>query len=225
MRNVLAIAARVVAVGLLLTSTITAKTDDFEPFGLPTVPASTGVFTVIWRNLQVQTQFDMKIISRCRALGARCLSPEAKKLISIIDDGANSDGIARIAHINLAVNAALRPSNDNSSVAWLSPLAVLARGRGDCKHYAVVKYAALSEIGINLDDLRIVITEKIGQRENHALVAVRNDGRWLILDNLTSVLTESSQVIDRYRPMYLLDHNGVRQYGNRVATNVTTCHS
>jgi predicted transglutaminase-like cysteine proteinase len=42
---------------------------------------------------------------------------------------------------------------------WRSPLTALSRTAGDCKYFAVLKYAALREAGLHLKVLKIVIVE------------------------------------------------------------------
>ena len=60
-------------------------------------------------------------------------------------------------------------------------------------------------------DLRIVVVEVRSKHRQHAMVAVRTEGQWLLLDNRTSILIESSKVLDYYDPLYALDQDGVRQ--------------
>ena len=48
--------------------------------------------------------------------------------------------------------------------------------------------------------------------EPHAMIAVRNQARWSILDNRSSVIVESSELLDYYEPEFTLDHRGVRQF-------------
>jgi predicted transglutaminase-like cysteine proteinase len=96
---------------------------------------------------------------------------------------------------------------------WRSPLAALARTAGDCKHYAVLKYAALREAGFAPDALKIVIVGVRSTHERHAIVAVRVEKhRWVFLDNHTLTLAESSMALDHYDPLFELDEHGVRQF-------------
>jgi hypothetical protein len=45
----------------------------------------------------------------------------------------------------------------------------------------------------------------------HAVVATRYRGRWIILDNRSLLLIESSE-LHGYQPLFTLDHRGVRQF-------------
>jgi hypothetical protein len=53
-------------------------------------------------------------------------------------------------------------------------------GRGDCEDYAVAKSVALRAAGIAEDDVRLVIVRNLGVGDDHAVVAARLDGSWII---------------------------------------------
>ena len=63
--------------------------------------------------------------------------------------------------------------------------------RRDCEDYAILKYLALREAGISLDDLRLLIVSYPRRRTMHTLLAVHWDEEWLLLDNLTMVMVNS----------------------------------
>jgi len=82
---------------------------------------------------------------------------------------------------------------------WSPPLNTLARGAGDCEDYAIAKFVALQEAGVSLDDLRIVILRDDIREEDHAVVAARLDGTWLMLDNGHMAMIEDHHVRDYTR--------------------------
>jgi len=130
-----------------------------------------------------------------------------------VKEGEQKQGRNQIAHINRAANLAIRALDSaHSENEWRSPLDILARGAGDCKHAAVLKYAALREAGIDENALRIVVVEVRSTHQQHAVVAVRTEGHWVLLDNHTSTLIESQAGFDYYDPLYALDQSGVRQF-------------
>ena len=173
----------------------------------------------VWRKLQRQIKAEQPIVARCRAEPHTCDSRAALRFIAIVNEGKRHEGLARIGNINRAVNLSIRSANDKEPDGardeWTSPLAALAAGAGDCKQYAVVKYAALRDAGFSAGDLRLVILQMKPGRIRHAAVALRYDGRWLILDNRTLALVESRDVLGHYVPLYAFDHRGVRQFGTR----------
>ena len=202
-------------VAVLLLFGAAAQADSGEPFGLATVPAQ-GSLAATWRTLQARMKAERPVIARCRAAALACGSIPALQFIAIVDEGNGFTGLARIGRINRAVNFAIRAVEVGAPGAarddWTSPLQTLAAGEGDCKQYAVLKYAALQAAGFAADDLRIVIIERRTGLAVHAVVAVRNDGRWLILDNRVLTIVDSRKLLDHYRPLYTLGRRGVRQF-------------
>jgi predicted transglutaminase-like cysteine proteinase len=94
---------------------------------------------------------------------------------------------------------------------WSSPLATLAAGAGDCEDYAIAKFVALREAGVAPDDLRLVIMRNTLSGEDHAVVAVRFEGHWRLLDNRYLVMLEDEQ-IRRYHPIFVIDEHRVRRF-------------
>src|SRR4029077_9975467 len=87
----------------------------------------------------------------------------------------------------------------------------LGIGAGDCEDYAIAKFLALQEAGVSPDDLRIVVLRDNFRGGDHAVVAARLDGNWLILDNRHMAMGEDRQ-IPNFRPEFLIGHNGVKSY-------------
>lgn len=76
----------------------------------------------------------------------------------------------------------------------------------------MLKYAALNDAGFAPDLLRIVIVEDKSLHRQHAVVAVRNEGRWLLLNNRSLMLVESSEAMNRYIPLNTFDQRGIREF-------------
>ena len=83
--------------------------------------------------------------------------------------------------------------------------------RGDCEDYAIVKYVALLEAGLSHDDVRIVILRNLLPKEDHAVVAARVVGQWLILDNRRLALVRDTKMIGSI-PKFVLDEDGARRF-------------
>ena len=202
------------AAALLLLG-LAAQAELSEPFALPTVAAPQGRLWITWRELQAQMQTERPVIARCRAEPDTCTSAAALQFIAIVKEGEHYKGLSRIGRINRAVNYSIRQFDTarlrGVRTRWTSPLDTLAGGAGDCKQYALVKYAAMRDAGFAPDDLRLVILGIRSIRETHAVVVVREGGRWLILDNRTLELVDSRDLRD-YSPLFALDHRGVWQF-------------
>ena len=76
-----------------------------------------------------------------------------------------------------------------------------------------VPLPTLQEAGVSADDLRIVILRDDLRVEDHAVVAARLDGHWLMLDNRHMVMIADQQM-RHYRPVFLVDRDGVKLYSN-----------
>ena len=195
-----------------------AQTAIDEPFGLSTIPAAQTAIGATWKELLSEITNDLSIIDNCRENPQSCSSLAAIKFVSIAKAGERHEGLARIGHLNQAANLAIRTLNSApSDDKWRSPLAILSSGTGDCKHYAVLKYAMLKELGVSPDVLKILVVEVRSIHQQHAILAVRTEkGRWLLLDNRTLMLVESSMALDYYDPLYELDQNGVRLFASSL---------
>jgi predicted transglutaminase-like cysteine proteinase len=140
---------------------------------------------------------------------------DARKLIDLSAVGAGRSHRDKIGLINRAVDLAIRPVSDDEQWGvpdrWSAPFETLRSSRGDCEDYAIVKYLALIDAGVSRDDLKIVILRNAFPREEHAVVAVRVDDQWLILDNRTLTLVRDVDLM-RATPEFVLDQAGVRRF-------------
>ena len=111
---------------------------------------------------------------------------------------------ARIEAVNAYVNARISFVDDirQYGVAdrWTAAADTLARGRGDCEDYALAKMAMLRKAGFAEKDLYLVVLKDLIRRADHAVLVVRSDGRFLVLDNSSNRLVDSAEVRD-YRPI------------------------
>ena len=169
-----------------------------------------GEISAKWSELQSRIRADEAAVAACRSDQTAC-SPAALRFLSIVDLGGKREGRVRLGWVNRAVNMAIRPLSDwvpyGLADFWASPLQTLASGAGDCEDYAIVKYVALRALGILADDVRLVIVQDDKRESGHAIVAVRYEQRWLILDNRTMAILNFEDV-RQYRPLFALDQSG-----------------
>ena len=185
-----------------------------EPFGLNTVPVSNGEVLSKWIGVEADIHAENDILSRCRASVELCPAA-ARRFLAIVDQGRAQTGRARIGIINRAINLAIRPMSDLAQWGvidrWSAPLVTLTTGLGDCEDYAIAKYVALKEVGMAAEDVKLIIVRDLAVGGEHAVVAVRFDGHWIILDNRWLILVEDSQ-IRQMVPLFVLDQAGVREF-------------
>jgi len=191
------------------------RTMSREPFGRPLMAASPNEVSAKWAELQSRILSEEKILAACRFSDDTCPAA-ARRFLSIVELGTQRQGRARLGAINRAVNLSIKPVSDWAQYGvadfWSAPLATLSGGAGDCEDYAIVKYVALRESGIAPNDLRLVIVYDIKRETDHAVVAVRLDQEWLILDNRTLIMVNAEEA-GHFHPLIVLDHQGVGTFG------------
>jgi predicted transglutaminase-like cysteine proteinase len=184
-----------------------------EPFGFEAATFRSSEILAKWEELQSRLSSEEETLATCRSDSGNCPAA-ARRFLEIVEAGRQSQGRARLGLINRAVNLSISPVSDLIQYGvgdfWSTPLATLRAGAGDCEDYAIVKYFALREAGIALDDLRLVIVHYIKNMTLHAVVTVRHDGEWLILDNRHHLLVKDLDA-RHYYPMFVLDHRVVRE--------------
>jgi predicted transglutaminase-like cysteine proteinase len=172
-----------------------------------------------WADLWSRVLAEGNTISICSVRNELCTKAE-RRFLSILETGRKAEGRARLGWINRAVNLAIKPMSDWAQYGyaqyWASPLQTLNSEAGDCKDYAIVKFAILRQLGIAQEDLQLVIVYDDQRQTEHEVVAVRQDQQWLILDNLTMAILDARQ-IHRYSPMFVMDYRGTREFAATVA--------
>jgi predicted transglutaminase-like cysteine proteinase len=183
-------------------------------FGLESVAVARGEILTKWNRVAAEIAADRDVLRRCREAAATCPA-SAQKLLAVIAEGQAREGRARIGTINRAINLAIKPMSDLAQWGvidrWSAPLETLSSGRGDCEDYAIAKYVALGEAGFSEDKLRLVIVRDLGLGEDHAILAVRDSEKWLLLDNRRLVLVEDGE-LQRVEPLFALNRDGVREF-------------
>jgi predicted transglutaminase-like cysteine proteinase len=208
-------AATLAAATLNSSASIDSKGSSGEPFGLSSSKLSDGGLRDKWLGVEREIEDELLVLALCQEDRPRCQSQPALQFLAIVDNAAAREGRARLGEVNRAINLAIRPMSDlaqyGSIDVWSSPLATLGKGAGDCEDYAIAKFVALRLAGLAAVDLRLVILRDTIRQEDHAVVAARLEGHWLTLDNRRMAMVEDAQVRN-YRPTFVIDHEGVRQY-------------
>ncbi|WP_027549136.1 transglutaminase-like cysteine peptidase [Bradyrhizobium sp. WSM2254] len=185
-----------------------------EPFGLFTFRAPEGLLWQKWRGLETRLARDAETLRDCQTDAGNCPS-NAAQFLRLIGAVRSKSGRARLDEANRAVNMAVRYVSDyaqhGEADRWSSPLETFATAKGDCEDYAIAKYVALREAGFPREDLRLVLVRDRAVRQDHAVLAARLDGQWLVLDNRRSELIEDSGATN-LAPLFAIDHAGVHLF-------------
>ncbi|CCD94523.1 conserved exported hypothetical protein [Bradyrhizobium sp. ORS 375] len=199
-----------VASDALQLSAITGPTD--EPFGLMTFRAPEGPLWVKWRAIQSAVAREQVSIAQCNRDDARCSIAERSFVGLMRAAAAAGTAHDRAETVNRGVNRAVRYVSDDQqhgqADVWSAPLQTLRSGLGDCEDYAIAKYALLRAAGTAEADLRLVLVRDLAVRQDHAVLALRIAGQWLVLDNRRAGLLEGRD-LQSLMPLFALDQRGV----------------
>lgn len=135
------------------------------------------------------------------------------------------DLMARLEAVNSYVNARVRYVEDRTQFGvadrWMTASETLSRGRGDCEDFAIAKRAMLRSAGVADKDLYLVVLKDLTRRADHAVLVVRANGRFLVLDNGTNRIVDSSTAAD-YKPIFSFTAGRSYTHGYRVNDTVAS---
>lgn len=131
---------------------------------------------------------------------------------------AGSAEARRIDAVNAYVNRRVTFVDDSQRFGvadrWSNAAETLGSGRGDCEDYALAKMAMLRRAGISEHNLYLVVLKDLVRRADHAVLVVRSEGRFLVLDNGTDRVIDSADIRD-YRPILTFTAGRVYTHGYR----------
>ncbi|OYX79881.1 MAG: hypothetical protein B7Y77_01290 [Bradyrhizobium sp. 35-63-5] len=184
-----------------------------EPFGANVTAIKRGGIVAKWRKVKTRLLAERTILANCREDAAHCPAP-ATSFLAVVDKARSQSGWLGIADLNRSINLNIKPMSDMAQYGvvdlWATPLMLFASHAGDCEDYAIAKYVALQELGVADADLRLVIARDHVADEDHAVVAVRYDGRWQILDNRTLAIRQDV-ALGGFQPLFIIDGAGVKR--------------
>lgn len=118
--------------------------------------------------------------------------------------GRGRADFAAVEAVNAWTNRRIRFADDaklfGSADYWATARATLARSAGDCEDIAIVKMQLLAAIGVARSDMYLTIARDLARRADHALLVVRVDGRYWLLDNSTDRVLDAQASYD-YQPV------------------------
>jgi len=187
-----------------------------QPFGTFKFLAPKNAIWDQWQRVKAEIATEMPRLARCQVQPVQCNAAE-RRFAAVITEAEARYGIDKIELVNHRINAEIRyvPDEVQWGVGdrWSAPvdannLGSFDTGKGDCEDYAISKYFALRAAGISAQDLRVVLGHDLAIRLDHAVLAVRHDKRWLILDNRSDALFEDTE-IKQFKPLLVVDESGV----------------
>lgn len=149
---------------------------------------------------------------------------------AMLQNARAADRARQLDQVNQWVNGRIAFAEDAREYGvadhWATAGQSLRRGKGDCEDYAIAKMQLLRTLGFRSEDLYIVMVRDLVRRADHAVLVVRIDGRFVVLDNGTDRVLDAGSIRD-YRP--ILSYNaekawihGYRSQPMRLAASRTS---
>ena len=130
--------------------------------------------------------------------------------------GQTTPGHSTIAAVNSWANARIRYVEDRQLFGqadyWADAKSTLRRRAGDCEDIAIAKMALLAGAGVRREDMYLTIARDLARNADHALLVVKSEGKFWLLDNNTDVLADASTAND-YRPILSYSSSGKWLHG------------
>ena len=130
----------------------------------------------------------------------RVSSRRYRKLIG----SASPDSFAVLRSVNSWVNQAITFADDSDLFSradyWAGAATTLRLRRGDCEDIALTKMQLLAAAGVAREDMILTIARDLVRNADHAVLIVRHDGRYYMLDNASDEVFDASTSHD-YRPI------------------------
>lgn len=131
-----------------------------------------------------------------------------------------ADRLELIDYVNRTTNHRIRYVEDRVQWGrpdyWAGADATLRTGRGDCEDFAIAKMQLLIASGLRPEDLTLTIARDMVHGSDHAVLLVRHEGRYLLLDNVTDRILDGSQA-NEYKPIFSYSAHKVWLHGYALA--------
>jgi len=156
-----------------------------------------------WTRVVQRMAEEKPTYDACAASVKDCPFPAVAGWLAKVQSLKGLDRTTQLIELNRYFNRwPYRDDRENygTSDYWASPLEFL-RASGDCEDYAIIKFASLRILGYENDALRIVVVMDTLRNLPHAVLSVRMDEKFYIMDSLyDAVLTDDRN--NFYVPQY-----------------------
>lgn len=195
------------------TRTATIVKPDYAALGTPAKAAkNTAVFgslAIGFNRLPAVAKLNAIKVSNAAAdpiscENSTCDLPRAA-FARTVDNLRDAGFMEKIRSVNALVNSFVRYRRDADTSGrldyWATPEETLTRRSGDCEDYAILKMAALTRLGLPESSMSIVILRDESRNLFHAILAVRTNQGFFILDNMRKE-TLRDRDLPQYMPLY-----------------------
>lgn len=175
--------------------------DDDSELGTLAIPVDTTRFDDRWARVR-------------HAPAARVMQAQLRRasVLSGLGEAATLD------RVNQWVNRQIAYVDDDRNYQqrdfWATAEETMARGRGDCEDYAILKMHMLRAAGIAEDRMKLVLLRDLAINADHAFLLVRSEADWVVLDNMTDRIYDGRQA-NAVRPIMSFSGNQRWVHGYR----------
>jgi len=163
-----------------------------------------------WRALAAATAEHETALDACLEDSDACDSRALTRFRRLVEIAAQQDVMTQLAVVHEYFNnteAALEGYDRSGRDVW-EPLYITASTlRGDCEDIALAKYFTLRRLGWAAEDLRVLVGWDRDERDWHAMLAVRVDGKVHVLDSILGMRPVDAFV--RTRLIYSISELGI----------------
>ncbi len=158
-----------------------------------------------WTDMLVRYRLNLPLIGRRCVPGVDpdCMPRDWKAFLPTV---RNLDRMGKIEAVNRFVNKSpyvTDPVNWRVVDYWSTPNQFFGKN-GDCEDFAISKYLFLRQLGFEASEMRIVVVKDLNLKLDHAVLAVYDGDRVLILDNQLQKIIDSRR-IRHYYIMYSIN--------------------
>jgi len=171
-------------------------------------------WTEMWRRHNLPRTSEEQVTERtngpannCRgAARVECSRDAWNKFVEEHKGAPLSELLSSVNHYMNRSTYIVDPVNWGIPDYWATPNEFFLKD-GDCEDYAISKYITLKRLGVDPKDMRLVVLQDENLRAAHAILAVKYDGKYMILDNQVNSVLPDTQIL-HYRPVYSINESG-----------------
>jgi predicted transglutaminase-like cysteine proteinase len=149
-------------------------------------------------------------------VSADCLRNVPPNWRALLQEAGGLAPLAAARRVNAEVNSRIAYASDTTlhgvPELWSRAVETIEKGAGDCEDYAILKMWLLARLGVDLDDMSVVVVSSDRLSTQHAVLALRIDDTIVILDNLLPAATPAREIA-HYVPVFSVNATGLWLHG------------
>lgn len=187
-----------------LPSAQAPKTSDLGVFRSVAISAARLPAAGNWHAAR-KTDYTAFFSAECESRNfAGCDSRFATKIRGLREQVAGLSDRATLDLVNRTVNSAMAYRSDKAVWGvgdyWANPVEMARKGAGDCEDFAIAKYWALRGLGLEDEQLQIVLLQDTRRQLFHAVLVVHTEAGRYVLDNVSNRL-QADTAYAQYQPI------------------------